>query len=115
MTKLRLEGREELARWGNSEEGLYLAKGSGRAKAWRPGRKWCDFKLKEIQPGWSLLSERESQQGAGLSRKWPVRQACLGFGFDPLKVLREAAGCFQQETTVDWSATPRFWDCVLGD
>lgn len=108
-----MKGREELARWGNSEEGLYLAKGSGCAKAWRPVRKWCDFKLKEIQPGWSLLSE--SQQGAGLSRKWPVRQACLGFGFDPLKVLREAAGCFQQETTVDWSATPRFWDCVLGD
>lgn len=36
-------------------------------------------------------------------------EACLEFGVDPLKVLGEAAGWFQQEVTVNWTGLCTWW------
>lgn len=74
---------------------MHLAKESGCTKAWRPVREGCAWELKEIQPVWNVVSERENVRTEA-SKVWGGHgeppEACLGFGFYPLKVLGEAAG-----------------------
>lgn len=57
MPKLRLGGWGGVSPVGSSEEGLQLAKRSACAKAQRPAQERCDWQLKEVQAGWSAVSE----------------------------------------------------------
>ena len=65
---------------GSSEEGLHLAKGSACTKAQRPVGEWCDWERKEVQPGWSIVSERAVSTEASTAGAEPGEPARHAWG-----------------------------------
>lgn len=86
---------------------MHLAKESGCTKAWRSAREGCAWELKEIQPVWNVVSEQENVRTEA-SKVWGRHgeppEACLEFGFYPLKVLGETASdCSRGDNGLEYS------------